>query len=220
VTRNIRATRIITKVVVGATAALAVLSSASVAGAKSSVPAPPSSPVSLTETGSSLLYPLWNLWGPAYTRAWPSVTISTASTGSGTGIAQTLAGVANVGASDAYLSPAQLAANKSALNIPLAISSQFVAYNVKGVKNLKLSGKVISQIFQGKITTWNAPAIAKLNKGTTLPATPIVTIHRADGSGDTFLFTQFLSATDPGGWGSKIPFGTTVPWPAVTGALA
>jgi phosphate transport system substrate-binding protein len=222
VTRNIRATHIIRKAVIGGAVALTALTTASVAGAstKVTVSAPPSSPITLAETGSSLLYPLWNLWEPAYTHAYPTVTLSTASTGSGAGISQTLADTANIGASDAYMSPAQFLANKSARNIPLAISSQFVAYDVPGIKNLKLSGKVISDIYQGKITKWNASAIAKLNKGVTLPATPIVTIHRADGSGDTFLFSQFLSDTDPSGWGAKIPFGTTVPWPNVTGALA
>jgi phosphate transport system substrate-binding protein len=208
--------------VIGGVAAISALSAASAAGAstKASVSAPPSSPVTLAETGSSLLFPLWNLWEPAYTHAYPTVTLSTASTGSGAGISQTLAGTANIGASDAFLSPAQLAASPAAFNIPLAISSQFIAYNIPGVKSLKLSGKVISQIFQGKITAWNNSAIAKLNKGVTLPSTPIVTIHRADGSGDTFLFSQFLSATDPSGWGASIPIGTTVPWPNATGALA
>ena len=222
-TRTIRATRIIGQAVISGAVAVTALSAASVAGAsapKVIVQAPPSAAVTLAETGSSLLYPLWNLWQPAYSHQYPTVTISTASTGSGAGIAQTLAGTANIGASDAYLAPAQIASNKNALNIPLAISSQFVAYNVPGVKNLKLSGKVISEIYQGTITTWNAKPIAALNKGVTLPSTPIVTVHRSDGSGDTFIFSQFLSATDPSGWGAKIPVGTTVPWPNVTGALA
>jgi phosphate transport system substrate-binding protein len=222
VTRNIRATHIIRKAVIGGTVALTALSAAAVAGAstKVTVSAPPSTAVTLAETGSSLLYPLWNLWEPAYTHAYPTVTLSTASTGSGAGISQTLQGTADIGASDAYMSPTQFATNKHALNIPLAISSQFIGYNVPGIKNLKLSGKVISAIYQGKITKWNASAIAKLNKGVTLPSTPIVTIHRSDGSGDTFLFSQFLSDTDPSGWGAKIPFGTTVPWPNVSSALA
>jgi phosphate transport system substrate-binding protein len=223
VTRTSRATRIIRKAAIGGAVAITALSAASVAGAASTkvtVGAPPSSATTLAETGSSLLYPLWNLWQPAYSHAYPTVTISTASTGSGAGIAQTLAGTANIGASDAYLSPAQIAADKNALNIPLAISSQFIATNVTGVKNVKLTGKVISAIYQGKITTWNNSAIAKLNKGVTLPSIPIVTIHRSDGSGDTFLFSSFLTATDPSGWGAKIPIGTTVPWPNVTGALA
>jgi phosphate transport system substrate-binding protein len=223
VTRPNRATQIMRKAVIGGAAAVTALGASSIAGAataKVAVTAPPSSAVTLAETGSSLLYPLWNLWQPAYSHAYPTVTISTASTGSGAGISQTLAGTANIGASDAYLSPAQIAADKNALNIPLAISSQFIATNIPGVKSVKLTGKVISAIYQGTITNWDDSAIAKLNKGVTLPSTPIVTIHRSDGSGDTFLFSSFLSATDPSGWGAKIPIGTTVPWPTVTGALA
>lgn len=185
-----------------------------------SVIAPPTAATTVSETGSSLLFPLFNAWAPAYMKLYTNMTISTASTGSGVGISDALNGVANIGASDAYLAPAQVTANPSARNIPLAVSSQFVGYNVPGITgHLNLSGPVLSSIYQGKITNWNDPAIAALNKGTTLPNLPIVTLHRADGSGDTFLFTQFLSKTDPNGWGAKIPYGTTVSWPAAPGAL-
>ena len=89
-------------------------------------------------------------------------------------------------------------------NIPLAISAQIVAYNVPGVTaHLKLSGKVLSAIYQGQITKWNASQIASLNPGVTLPDTPIVTLHRSDSSGDTFLFTTYLSKTDPSGLGRQ-----------------
>ena len=95
-----------------------------------------------------------------------------------------------------------------------------MAYNIPGVTaHLKLTGKVLSQIYQGKITTWNNSAIASLNPGVTLPATPIVTLHRSDSSGDTFLFTPYLSKADPIGWGTKIGYNTTVPWPNAPGAL-
>ena len=78
---------------------------------------------------------------------------------------------------------------------------------------------MLSEIYQGTITTWNNPAITTLNPGVTLPSIPIVTLHRSDSSGDTFLFTQFLSKTDPSGWGTKIAYDTTVPWPNAPGAL-
>ena len=78
---------------------------------------------------------------------------------------------------------------------------------------------MLSAIYQGQITKWNASQIASLNPGVTLPSIPIVTLHRSDSSGDTFLFTQYLSKTDPSGWGAKIGFNTTVPWPAAPGAL-
>ncbi len=197
--------------------------SAATAGASTSavtVPAPASGAATVTETGSSLLYPLWNLWGPAYSAKYPSITISTASTGSGTGISSALAGTVDIGASDAYLSPAELSSNKNAMNIPLAISSQLVAYNLPSVtKPIKLSGPVLSQIYRGKITKWNASAIKALNRGVTLPSTPIVTLHRADSSGDTFLFTSYLSKSDET-WGRTVEYGTTVNWPTIPGALA
>jgi phosphate transport system substrate-binding protein len=155
-----------------------------------------------------------------YTQKFPQVTIQTAGTGSGTGLADATSGTADIGASDAYLSPADVTASPTLKNIPLAISAQLIAYNVPGVlTHLKLNGAVLSEIYQGKITTWNNPFIAAINKGVTLPDIPIVTLHRSDSSGDTFLFTQFLSKTDPSGWGTKIAFNTTVPWPNAPGAL-
>jgi phosphate transport system substrate-binding protein len=204
--------------IVLSSALLTTAASASVKVPKSGVEAPPTASVS--ETGSTLLYPLFNLWVAGYNGKYPSVTIQTAGTGSGTGISDATNGTANIGASDAYLAPSAVSASPGLMNIPLAISSQLVTYNIPGVtSHLKLSGKVISQIFQGKITNWNDAAIAALNSGVTLPNLPIVTLHRSDSSGDTFLFTQFLSKTDASGWGATVAFNTTVPWPNAPGAL-
>ncbi len=95
-----------------------------------------------------------------------------------------------------------------------------MAYNVPGITaHLKLSGKLLSQIYSGTVTNWNASQIASANPGVTLPNLPIVTLHRSDSSGDTFLFTTYLSKADPSGWGAKIGFNTTVPWPNAPGAL-
>lgn len=180
----------------------------------------PSGQVALTETGSTLLYPLFNEWDPAYHQQHPNITITAQGTGSGTGIAQAGAGAVDIGASDAYLSPGDLHKTPGLLNIPLAISAQQINYNVPGVtKHLQLNGQVLSEIYQGTITHWNDPAIARLNPGVNLPNLAIAPLHRSDGSGDTFLFTQFLSKSDPNGWGKKISFGTTVSFPAVPGAL-
>jgi phosphate transport system substrate-binding protein len=149
------------------------------------------------------------------------VTINTAGTGSGTGISDASNGTVNIGSSDAYLSNSQTAARPTLLNIPLAISVQVIAYNIPGVTaHVKLSGKVLSEIYQGKITTWNDPAIASVNLGVTLPAIPIVALHRSDGSGDTFIFTQYLSKQDASGWGATVNYGTTVQWPSTPGGLA
>jgi len=174
----------------------------------------------VTETGSTLLYPLFNLWAGGYNTKYSSVTIQTAGTGSGTGISEAENGTIDIGASDAYLSPSVVSANPDLKNIPLAISAQVAAYNVPGITaHLKLSGKVLSEIYQGQITKWNDSSIASANPGVTLPSTPIVTLHRSDSSGDTFLWTSYLSKADPSGWGTKIGYNTTVPWPAAPGAL-
>ncbi|WP_077086060.1 phosphate ABC transporter substrate-binding protein PstS [Mycobacterium rhizamassiliense] len=182
--------------------------------------APATSPVTLSETGSTLLYPLFNLWGPAYHDKYSNVTITPQGTGSGTGISQAAAGAVNIGASDAYLSDGDMAQHKGLMNIALAISAQQINYNLPGVTDhVKLNGKVLAGMYNGSIKTWNDPQVAALNPGVNLPATPVVPLHRSDGSGDTFLFTQYLSKQDPDGWGKSPAFGTTVAFPAVPGAL-
>ncbi len=174
----------------------------------------------LTETGSSLLYPLFNLWVPAYTKAHPDVRVNTASTGSGTGIAQSIEGIAQFGASDAYLSDAQMKKNPDMLNIPVAISSQMINYNLPGLndQHLKFSGPVLAGMYDGRIKFWDNAAIKALNPGVALPHHEIIAVHRTDGSGDTFMFSQFLSFTDKT-WETKVGYGTSVNWPSVPGAL-
>ncbi len=224
-TRTFRATTIVPAVLVAAVIALAGCSSnnsssttTTGSGTSTGVETPPAT--NLSETGSTLLYPLWNIWTPAYTQKYPQVKVTTAATGSGTGISDAASGTVNIGSSDAYLSSSQLQAHPTLLNIPLATSVQVVEYNVPGVtSHLKLSGQVLSSIYQGKITSWNDAAIASINPGITLPNVPIVALHRSDGSGDTFIFTQYLSKADPSGWGTKISYGTTVAFPAFAGAL-
>ena len=179
-----------------------------------------SSTITLNETGSSLLYPLFNLWVPVYTNANPNVKITTQSTGSGTGISQSVEGIVQVGASDAYISDAQMKQHPEMLNIPLAISMQMVNYNLPGLndKNLKLSGPVLAGIYQGNIREWDDAAIRKLNPGVHLPHKAIIPVHRTDGSGDTFIFTQYLAFSTPE-WAKGLNYGTTISWPAVPGGL-
>ena len=172
----------------------------------------------LIESGSSLLYPVLNLWVTAFSASHPGASISTTSTGSGAGISQAIQGLINIGASDAYMSNALAAKHPTMMSIPLAISSQAVTFNLPGVKTLNLSGPVLAGIYEGKITRWNDPAIAALNPGVSLPAHVIVPLHYADSSGDTFMFTQYLSATVPA-WAHSMGYGTTMSWPAITGAL-
>ena len=174
----------------------------------------PTAAVTIQEAGSSLLYPfLQELVSPLQAK-YSNVTLAPAAGGSGKGISDAIAGTVQLGGSDAYLSNSQLTANPGLTNIPIAVSSQSVDYNLKGVTNLKLSGDVIAQIYSGKITKWNDPAIAALNPGTTLPAQGIVPVRRVDSSGDTFLFTSFLSATNDT-WNNGPGYGTTITWPTV-----
>lgn len=188
------------------------------AGLAFSAPAKAQVDVPLVESGSSLLYPLFNLWVQGYTATNPNADITTTSTGSGAGIAQAIKGLINIGASDAYLSDTVVKDHPTMLSIPLAISAQAINYNLSGVSGLKLSGPILAGIYEGKITQWNDPAIAAANPGVQLPAHVIVPIHRLDGSGDTFIFTQYLSDSDPE-WASTLKFGTAVSWPAISGEI-
>ena len=178
-----------------------------------------SSGKAISETGSTLLFPLFGTWQTAYSTADANVTITSGATGSGTGIADASEGLVNIGASDAYLSASDIEKYPGLLNIPLAVASIQVYYNLPNVKSVNLNGTVLAQIYSGKITMWNDPAIAKLNPGVSLPSMKIVTVHRADSSGSTFLFTSYLSAQDPSAWPSS-NVGTTITWPSAPGALA
>jgi len=192
---------------------------ASTSAAATAAPGAGSSGNNISETGSTLLLPLVSSWQVAYSALFPKILITTSGTGSGTGIADAAAGTVNIGGSDAYLSPADLSQFPGLLNIPVSVAGININYNLPGVKKLNLNGTVLAGIYSGKITTWNNSAIAALNKGVSLPSTKIVTLHRADSSGSTFLTTSYLNAQDPSGWSSS-NVGTTVSWPSVPGATA
>jgi phosphate transport system substrate-binding protein len=174
----------------------------------------PSSAQTVTEAGSSLLFPFLQAIAPGIHETYSNITLNPAAGGSGAGINDVIAGTVNLGGSDAYLSPSEFAANPGLMNIPIVVSSQSVDYNLAGIKNLKLSGDVLAKIYQGTITTWNDQAIAALNPGVTLPATKIVPVRRADSSGDTFLFTSYLSATNSQ-WANSPGYNTKITWPTV-----
>jgi phosphate transport system substrate-binding protein len=191
-------------------------------GASSSsatVYAPPSATVNVSETGSTLLYPLFQEWAPAYHRLHGTISITPQGTGSGTGISDAEAKTIDIGASDAYLPASAFAQYPGIENIPLAISAQMINYNLPGLNGtLKLTPKVIAEMYYGKITMWNDPAIKALNPGINLPADKVVPLHRSDGSGDTFLFSTYLTDGAPSIW--KLGFNTTISWPNVPGALS
>jgi phosphate transport system substrate-binding protein len=172
----------------------------------------------LKETGSTLLYPVFQLWIRDYSA--PGVSLTAAATGSGAGEQQAIAGQAEIGASDAYMSDEEAEQHPEIKNIPGAISAQTVNYNLPDLNGagLKLDGPTLAGIYAGRITAWDAAPIKAINPGVDLPHQTIVPIRRADASGDTFIFTQFLDFSTQS-WGDQIGYGTSVAWPAVASEL-
>jgi phosphate transport system substrate-binding protein len=171
----------------------------------------------LTGAGSTLVYPLVSQWEPDYaTKA--GVTITYGAIGSGGGIDQITARAVDFGASDAPLSADQATACKGCLQIPWALGATVVTYNVKGVpNNLHLTGPVVADMYLGNITSWNDPKIKALNPGVSLPSTKVTPIYRSDGSGDSFVFSSYLSAVSPD-FKSKVGASTQPPFSTGTGA--
>lgn len=170
----------------------------------------------LVGAGSTLVAPIMSQWQPTYDQQY-GVAVTYGAIGSGGGIESITGRSVNFGASDAPLTSAQASACKGCLEIPWALAATDVAYHVQGVPNkLKLTGPVLANIFLGKITMWNDPAIKNLNPGVNLPATKIVPVHRTDGSGDTYAFTNYLSHVDPT-FKTKLGAATTVNWPGGVG---
>jgi phosphate transport system substrate-binding protein len=174
----------------------------------------------LTGAGSTLVAPLMSKWQPEF-ESNTEIAVTYGAIGSGGGIEQITNRTVDFGASDAPLTEEQFEeANKEGEveQIPWALSGTVPAYNVKGApENLKLNGEVLADIFLGKITSWNDPAIAKLNPGASLPSTKITPVHRSDGSGDTYAFTNYLSTVDPE-FKSKVGTSTAVKFPTGVGA--
>jgi phosphate transport system substrate-binding protein len=171
----------------------------------------------LVGAGSTLVAPLMSQWEPDYTKS-SGVTITYGAVGSGGGIDAITSRAVDFGASDAPLSSDQAAACKTCLQIPWALAATVVTYNVKGVDDkLKLTGPVLADIFMGNITSWSDPKIAALNAGVSLPDTHITPIYRSDGSGDSYVFTSYLSAVSPD-WQSKVGASTQPAFPTGTGA--
>jgi phosphate transport system substrate-binding protein len=153
----------------------------------------------ISESGSTLMYPVFQAWIAAYKNVDHNLQITAAATGSGAGVAEAIAKHVQIGTSDAYMSDDQAMANPHILNIPLAISAQTVDANLPELRgrSLKLSGPVLADIYSAKIRQWDDGPIAELNPGVRLPHHAIVPVRRADSSGDTFIFTQFLTFSSP-----------------------
>jgi phosphate transport system substrate-binding protein len=191
-------------------AALVALLAVAAAGAKSN-------DTTITGAGSTFVAPLVNAWTPAVGNAF-GYTLQYSAVGSGAGIRAVTSKQVDFGASDAPLSPDQAAACGDCVQIPWALSATAIAYNVPGAPvHLNLDGATISKIFLGDITSWNDPAIQKLNKGANLPSLKITPVFRSDGSGTSYNFTDYLSSVN-GTWKAKIGTSTQPAFPAGQGA--
>jgi phosphate transport system substrate-binding protein len=165
----------------------------------------------ITGAGATFPYPVYAKWAEMYKKA-SGVGLNYQSVGSGAGIKQIKAGTVDFGASDMPLS-AQDLATSGLYQFPAIMGGVVPVVNLAGIApgQVKLTGAVLADIFLGKVTKWNAPAIAALNPGVPLPAQDITVVHRADSSGTSFLFTDYLSKNSPD-WKAKIGSGTAVKW--------
>jgi phosphate ABC transporter phosphate-binding protein len=175
--------------------------------------------ISINGAGATFPYPLLNSIMTKYTNdIKPNVQVNYQSIGSGGGISALNTKTVDFGASDAPLTATEAANITNALHIPETIGAVTVAYNIPGVSSgLKLTGQVIADIFQGKITKWNDAAIQNLNPGVTLPDQGITTVHRSDGSGTTYVFTSYLSKSSAS-WNQSVGAGKSVSWPSGIGS--
>ncbi|MFC5740902.1 phosphate ABC transporter substrate-binding protein PstS [Dyella tabacisoli] len=170
----------------------------------------------ITGAGSSFVYPVLSKWSAAYAEKTGNK-LNYQSVGSGAGVAQIKEGTIDFGATDAPLKAEDL--QKFGLGqFPVVVGGIVPVVNIAGVEagKIKLDGATLADIFLGKINTWNDPKIAALNAGLALPAGKITVVHRSDGSGTSFNFTNYLSKVSPE-WADKVKFGTAVEWPTGVG---
>jgi phosphate transport system substrate-binding protein len=188
------------------------------ATAGASTAAASSAGAGLTGAGATFPYPIYSKWFSEYADQ-TGVKINYQPIGSGGGIRQLTAGTVDFGASDAPMTNAELAkASQPILHFPTVIGAVVVTYNLPSVaKPISLTGDVIAAIFQGEITRWNDTRIMTLNPGVTLPAKDILVVHRSDGSGTTYIFSDYLSAVSPT-WAQSPGRGKELQWPVGLGA--
>ena len=173
----------------------------------------------LNGAGATFPYPMYSKWFSKYHDAHPDIQFNYQSIGSGGGIRQVLAGTVDFGASDGPMTDQQLAESKTKiLHVPTVLGAVVPAYNVSGVSGeIKFTPDALAGIFLGKITNWNDKAITAANPGVNFPKDePIVVIHRSDGSGTTFIFTDYLSKVSSE-WQSQVGKNTSVKWPVGLG---
>jgi phosphate transport system substrate-binding protein len=171
----------------------------------------------LTGAGATFPYPIYSKWFNEYSSAHPGVEVNYQSIGSGGGIRQVTSGLVDFGASDMPMTDDMLSQSKIKLiHIPTVLGADVPAFNVPGVTDLKFSGSTLADIFLGKISTWADPAIAKDNPGVKLPDQKIIVVHRSDGSGTSFIWTDYLTKVSKD-WAAGPGKGTAVSWPTGVG---
>ena len=173
--------------------------------------------IDISGAGATFPYPIYAKWADSYKKETGNG-LNYQSIGSGGGIKQITAKTVTFGASDMPLKPEQLAKD-GLVQFPTVMGGDVPVVNLEGIKSgdLKLDGPTLAKIFLGDIKTWNDPAIQKLNAGAKLPSQPIVVVHRSDGSGTTFIWTDYLSKVSPE-WKTKVGANTSVEWPVGIGA--
>lgn len=179
--------------------------------------APALAATQLTGAGSTFDYPFFSKAFYQYSQQHSDIAVNYQSIGSGGGIQQFTQKTVDFGASDVPMNADELKrAGGGVIQVPIALGGEVITYNVPGVPNgIHLTRQLVADIFIGKVTNWNDPAIAKLNPKVTFPKMPIIVVHRSDGSGTTYIFTDFLSHVSPE-WKSKVGTGKSVTWPAAS----
>jgi phosphate transport system substrate-binding protein len=205
---------LISKILIGISAAILLATSTIMSSAVYAQGA-----VTINGAGATFPFPLIDTWRVEYQKVKPDVNINYQSIGSGGGVKQFTEKTVDFGATDAPLTQNESQKAPGAVHIPETIGSVVAAYNLPGIpdKGLKLTGEVLADIFLGKITKWNDPKIQSLNTDKTLPGDDIVVVHRSDGSGTTFVWTDYLSSASPA-WKDQLGKGKSVEWPVGIGA--
>lgn len=176
----------------------------------------PSTAVSLTGAGATLPYPVYSKWFHVYHQR-TGHQINYQSIGSGAGIKQYSLGTVDFGASDSPMTDAEIAAVAGdVVHVPTVLGAVVLTWNLPGIDTLRLDGATIADIFLGRITRWNDPRLAALNPDLTLPDQDLLVVHRSDGSGTTFVFTDYLAKVSPD-WQDEVGRGKAVNWPVGLG---
>jgi phosphate transport system substrate-binding protein len=178
---------------------------------------PASAQTLINGAGATFPYPMYSKWFDAYTKVDPEVRFNYQSIGSGGGVKQIISRTVDFGATDGPMTDAQLThAPGALLHIPTVLGADVATYNLPGNPKLKFTPDVLAGIFLGQITQWNDPRLAAVNPGVSLPSTPIVVVHRSDGSGTTYIWVDYLSKVSPE-WQQRVGRGTSVNWPVGLG---